>query len=267
MKCPDTEHIFRYANGEVTDPERKEIEAHLRECESCRKEYESFRAIGKLLTEHWDGKIEGCFDSETLAEYLEGMVSDDVKRHIEEHIAQCEICASELELMKQMAIAPEHEIEIPEESDRRILSAIMAKRDELLSDRGYVPSLDSIKESFEGAAKRLTKQFIGIYHQSELSLVESFWKMFSSSYDRDARFGSIAFDSGVSGAAGDSKDVLTPTVIFVMMGVCDYLQDYSEMPNEKPLRVIIRKNAKRFDVPRNERQKLEEFLLRKLTGD
>jgi len=154
MQCPDSELLFKYADGEKIDEANKEeIERHLPECASCRKEYESYIAMRQLLTEYWDGKIEGCFESETLAEYLEGLVDDDVKKQIESHITHCDACASEIELMKQIATEPEQEIEIPKEVDDQIFTAIMAKREEFLES---FPLFDLIKKNFIEAGKRFT---------------------------------------------------------------------------------------------------------------
>ena len=122
----------------------------------------------------------------------------------------------------------------------------------------------SIKENFKQSARRLTERFISKYHESEQPLVESFWEMFSPSYNRDARFGDIAFDAGISAVAGNSRDVMTPNIVFVMMGICDYLQELDEIPDEKRIRDIVRQNAKRFSVSRSERRKLEEFLVQAL---
>jgi len=259
MKCPDDELIFRYAHSESDESERDQIGKHIQECESCQKEYRSYMAMKHILNKYWDGKIEGCFDTGTLATYSEGLVNGDLKKRIEEHITYCDICASELEFMKQIDLE-EEEIDIPKEADERILESILAKRNEVLAvqDKSLFPS---VKADFKATAKRLTEGFVAKYHESERSLVDSLWRMFSTTYHRDTRFGDISFDSAVSAAAGDSKDIQTPTIIFAMIGICDYLNDYKEVPDEKSVKKIIEENTKRFDVSRKEGKKLEEFLM------
>ncbi len=71
---PDNELIFKYANNEeLSDSEKESVKKHLLECESCKKEYNSFAAMRTILTEYWDGKTDDCIDTETLAEYSEGL--------------------------------------------------------------------------------------------------------------------------------------------------------------------------------------------------
>jgi hypothetical protein len=265
MQCPDEEILFLYANGEEIDEEKKaEIEQHLLECDSCQKEYNSYRSMKQLLVESWDGKIEGCFDSNTLAEYLEGWVDDAVKRRVETHLSDCEVCASELEMMRQIEIQPpEVDIEIPVELDEKILGAIMSRREEILNT---LPLSELIKKNPAEAAKRLTERYIAAYHQAEQSLVESFWEMLAPLYNRDVHFGATEDIAG-GWATGDARDARTPSVIFSMMGVCDSLQELDEIPEKTQLRKIIRQNAKRFDVSWWERRKLQRFLDQELTDD
>jgi hypothetical protein len=257
MECPDNELISRYADGEVDDTEKREAERHIRECESCRKEYESFAAMGELMTRHWDGKIEGCFDAETLAEFLAGQVDDDVQEQIREHVAHCEVCAAELELLRQMDV--EGEADIPVERDKGILASILAHgREE------EPPSFASIKGDFRQAAKKLTERFIARFHGWESSMVESFWNMFSPSYSRETKLGDISLDAGVSAVAGDARDIHTPEIIFAMLGTCDYIQELDKLPDRKELSHIIKLNTRRFGISRDERRKLQEFLLEQL---
>ena len=257
MKCPDEELIFRYANGEEIG-EREELQKHLAECDSCRKAFDSYSLMRNLLSKHWDGKIEGCFDTEALAKYSEGLLDDSSREMIKEHIAECDVCASELELMRQMVSAAEEDLEIPDEVGERIYQGMLEKQQEILL---ALPLKTLIKEEFSEAARRLTEAFIKKYHESEQSLLDHFWRMFSTLYNRDVRFGSSGLSSALSGLAGDAKGFQSPPVIFTMLGVCDHLHDYEEVPDEKVLMSIIKENEKRFAISRRERRKLEEFLI------
>ena len=79
MQCPDPELLFDYVNDEtIGEHIETEIQQHLVSCDSCTQEYNSHRATKRILTEYWDGKIESCFDTDTLSEYL---VDDYERRH------------------------------------------------------------------------------------------------------------------------------------------------------------------------------------------
>jgi len=259
MKCLNSELISKYVDGEdLIESERKNIETHIHECEHCRKEYNSYLAMRQLLTQYWGGKIEGCFDGHTLAEYLKGLVSDDVRKQIEEHLTECDVCSSELQLMKQIVAEFESELKetIPKEADERIYTAIM---------KDILPLIELIKKDFAMAAKRLIENFIARYHQSERPFIENFWTMLSPLYDREVRFGRATLDSRASAIVGDSKDYESPSIIFTIMGICDHIQDYDEVVDKSELKTVIRQNARRFGIRRGERKKLEEFFTRELS--
>lgn len=137
MKCPESELIFKYANDEeINEAKKRELRAHIKECASCRKEYESYVAMRYLLINYWDGKIEGCFDTDTLSDYLDGTVNPDIGAQIEEHIAHCEICATELNLIKQMDTAARNmAVKMPKEVDERIYKKLIAEQQNTLSRR------------------------------------------------------------------------------------------------------------------------------------
>lgn len=261
MPCPDKDLIFRYADGEVNDAERREAEKHIQECRACREQYEEYKGMMQLLTQHWDGKLEDCIDTRTLAEYSMGMAVDAVKKQIEEHVAGCEVCASELQLMRQMdADISELEAVVPTEaveSDDQVYAALMERRREILES---MPMPQLVKRDFIQAARRLTEKFIGRYHESEGTLLENFWRMFSPMYSTDVRFGKAALDSRASAMVGDSGGYESPPIIFAMLGVCDHIQNSAAVDEDKLIR-IIKDNEKRFGIPRRERRKLREFLI------
>jgi len=264
MQCPEKDLILRFANNDDIDAEQKEaVEKHLSECDECRKLYNSYVAMQRMVTDLWDGKKEGCPDTDTLSEYIEGWLDDDEdeKKKVEEHISHCKICAYDIESMKQMDASVElaQEKKVPENISQEILSGIMAKRSQVL--------LESMRADYKKAAKRLIDRFMEKYQIAEQSVIDLFWNMFSSSYNRDIRFGASGLDAAISGAAGDSEDSKTPSAMFTIMGICDYLQDLDGIPDEKQIRNIVRENTRRFRIGRKERRIFEEFIMDELGKD
>jgi anti-sigma factor RsiW len=155
-KCPDIDLIHRYASGEaVTEYEMKLAESHIRECDSCRREYNSIISTIKLLTEYWDEKTEHCIDTETLAEYSEGILDEETNSRIKEHLKDCIVCSQELEMLRAIDFPTQQELasfEMPKDVDERIFSALMKRNMEFarkpsFSFAGIKDILDSLQKT------------------------------------------------------------------------------------------------------------------------
>ena len=60
--CPDNALLSAFHDGEVTSPWKEKVEAHLQECESCRKLLEGMEAQSRLLQDDAEPEYESSFE-------------------------------------------------------------------------------------------------------------------------------------------------------------------------------------------------------------
>jgi len=102
-QCLRDEELSQLADGERLPTDRhRAAEAHLDQCERCRRKYESFQTVGRLLKESLEGAAQADRSTDThvtdemLGTYLDGGPGTDERARIEQHLAECGMCLSRL---------------------------------------------------------------------------------------------------------------------------------------------------------------------------
>lgn len=93
MNCKNTSEVLPWlVNGSLADAERRAVEVHLRECESCRRELEETLAAGAIYAAHPEARA--------LVAYAAGDAGESAEL-LERHLAGCPECAAELTLIRE----------------------------------------------------------------------------------------------------------------------------------------------------------------------
>jgi anti-sigma-K factor RskA len=98
------EDLLRYLDGEVSEEEKRELEKHLSECETCRN-YVSLvgrfnERLGQLSEDEFTAQ-EPCPDSWTLVSYEAGKVDEETARHLRAHLLFCDSCQEEFYALRR----------------------------------------------------------------------------------------------------------------------------------------------------------------------
>ncbi len=105
VQCPPEENLSRLADGErFPDDRQRRLETHLDRCDLCRRKYERFRDLGKLLRDAFaqtetvgSAELRSTHISlEMLGTYLDGGPAPDERVRLERHLASCHKCLDEL---------------------------------------------------------------------------------------------------------------------------------------------------------------------------
>ncbi len=176
-----------YLNETLERAERDELDQHLAECESCRRELREARAAFVLFGAH--------LPAEALVAYVADSPDPAIPRDlVEGHLASCERCAEELTWLQESredfeASAPDVPVpEVSDASDERVVAfprpasrrpeqagrlhhnqpfwqwaAVAAALTALVAGTGWITSWQSLVEG------RSTLAELGLVHERELS--------------------------------------------------------------------------------------------------
>jgi len=98
-ECPSLGKIALLLEGKLDETECKNILLHIADCNDCAMEY----ALGQSLNAV--GKISKCPSLEKIALLLEGKLDETECKNILLHIADCNDCAMEYNLAKELALS------------------------------------------------------------------------------------------------------------------------------------------------------------------
>ena len=93
------EQLSAYLDGELSEQERQQVEAHLKTCPSCRADYEQLRRVAELASEGL--RSVRCLSPADRAAYIHGLLDDERCRATEEHLARCKRCREEVDQLRQ----------------------------------------------------------------------------------------------------------------------------------------------------------------------
>lgn len=94
MNCERTlQALPWYLNGSLSDEEKGAIDAHLAQCESCRRELAATREAGRVYRQH--------IPTEALVAHAFGEETELPASLIEAHVASCDSCRDELAMVKE----------------------------------------------------------------------------------------------------------------------------------------------------------------------
>ncbi len=149
-KCPnkwDQSQFLAYMEGDMDKSAREALEAHLKNCEICSSELESFRKMDVLLRDHPD-----VFHPDEQELYLFVTQNEDPGGEIEHHLETCESCQEDVALLKEM-IDARHKAttEIPAVPQRLLREIGQSQRSaarEGVLERVYISVADLISTLF-----------------------------------------------------------------------------------------------------------------------
>jgi hypothetical protein len=104
MAKHEHENLIRYAEGDLSEAEKSEIESHLRNCSEC-SGFLSFtielkNAFQKMPPDELTPDTP-CPDSETLVAFAAGQLDEKDAQLVRNHAAFCKDCLDELDLLRQ----------------------------------------------------------------------------------------------------------------------------------------------------------------------
>ena len=100
------QHIYEYFDGTLDFIQRRRIEKHFQECTKCQNLH------AEVFTERlWTRGLrnvyllplipdEDCLSSYTIDEYIEGSLTKEEKKEVEDHLAKCRFCQDGVENYK-----------------------------------------------------------------------------------------------------------------------------------------------------------------------
>jgi len=88
-----------YIEGDLTEPERSEAQAHLKECDECQKVVEQLKVAIETFSKEGERR-KGCPSPEVLWSYREGKLEKSEHKKIKEHLKSCNFCQAELDSLK-----------------------------------------------------------------------------------------------------------------------------------------------------------------------
>jgi len=116
------QHIQAYFNGVLDFIQRGRIEKHFRECTKCQKLHEEM-----FIDRLWRYGLrnvylldikpdEDCLSAPTIEEYVEGRLTEEEKKKVEDHLTKCSFCREGVESYKAV---PERETKYQEAEQRK----------------------------------------------------------------------------------------------------------------------------------------------------
>jgi len=155
MKCYNSEEWAAYLYDENLDENKKrEMEAHLRLCDRCRKDVESLEKTVELLKNY--GQIEeegGCIETELLYAYKNDELSQREKKRVEEHLKTCLKCQEDIKLFDKFPLKEEEEVEELKEVPDYLIGRIQDLYHLVYLEKEKAPSFqETIKEKIKNLA-------------------------------------------------------------------------------------------------------------------
>ncbi len=132
MVCPPRERLLAYIEGLETEVERAELEKHLRNCPSCRRELAILTAMTHALRERAGPAVPDtvCTRSDELLAYADGRLDSSGAAEFERHLVHCRSCLAELADM--WAMGESHECDVRQETIERVMKRLTEERRTLL---------------------------------------------------------------------------------------------------------------------------------------
>ncbi len=149
--CPegrDPAQILAYVEGDLDQATSSELEAHLRTCDFCSSEYESLRKADQLLKVHSDAFHP---DEEELYHFVS--TGEDVDKRISLHLASCQDCSDDVDLLREMlqagAQTPAHAPEMPHSLISQLEQLHTAPKTQGLLERLYASVTELMRLPFQ----------------------------------------------------------------------------------------------------------------------
>ena len=104
------EQLSAYIDGELSPPERAQVEAHLAVCSMCRAEYEGLKHVTELASDSL--RSVHCISDADRAAYVNDLLDEAKHREVEEHLKRCKSCRADIEQLRHWlseAPMPAHE--------------------------------------------------------------------------------------------------------------------------------------------------------------
>lgn len=114
--CPAFELLSQFADDEIEADGAALVAAHLAACDGCRGLVATLRGGFVAEAPALDGGIggSGCAGEEILAAYATAVVDDADRRIVEQHLAECDACVSDLtRLYRRLGIADSVAMPVP----------------------------------------------------------------------------------------------------------------------------------------------------------
>jgi anti-sigma factor RsiW len=97
--CPSGDRLLLFLEGALDTGESKLVEEHVSGCDACAGRLRELKHLTAMLRGSDAAPVSrgpDCPDGETLASYADGSIPDGRRPEIEEHLANCRSCLSEV---------------------------------------------------------------------------------------------------------------------------------------------------------------------------
>ena len=211
-----------------------------------------------MAVERNDTSESKCLADEEIAEFVDGTSREKQQERVVKHLAQCSYCTKMVGDVAQAIESFDTEtIEVPElsaEARQRIVDEIVKSRMSLFK---------KIVEDFKREAKILCQKYISMYHTAEEEAFEVFWDLLSSMIEKGVKLERTNVEVGalaIAGRSGGGENRISPPLILTIGSIFNEIADLEEL-KEETVRDLIRENALLFELPSEDAERLESYIL------
>lgn len=125
MSSCQTVDLVGYLEGALDAEASRRVEAHLVDCEGCRRGLEDLRETKSWLLELWTASGTSCPPAEAILEFLAGEGEETPRKALGRHLERCHACREFVEVMRAFEtewIPPTEAEELPASLRQRLSS-------------------------------------------------------------------------------------------------------------------------------------------------
>lgn len=133
-QCPDFDKLLRYFDKELSSEEMNTMKKHLDTCSICQKERNLLKKLRSSIIKYYSEQeiiLSLCLSDESLAAFVDNLLSDSEKEKLEEHLSRCPSCVKKLiDIKESVEIFKEGNFQkLSEDVSNRIKSILFTDRD------------------------------------------------------------------------------------------------------------------------------------------